>query len=304
MFLRGLTSMGRFTVLQSSVEVPARRRIMRSRSVVLTLTLGCALTAGCKCFRRDPPPPCPPGGSTLIPATRIPSAPPPPPLPATSGAAPDIGPTPGGELLLPQDPPGKSRSQYPRVVPADPAPSPSGAILGDPSTTDVPKPADLGPGPADPKPTTAVDRATGIDEFARVREGVAAGRRPTLEGLDWLKGKGYKTVVHIRGPQDNDDADRRQVEKRGMKFVSLQVNPELLTQQWIDQFNEIVGDSASRPVFVYGQDPQAAGVVWYLHLRTAEFLTHDEARLQAGRLGLSDEKSALFESALRVAPKN
>ena len=89
-----------------------------------------------------------------------------------------------------------------------------------------------------------------------------------------------------------------------MKFVSLSVTPETLNQEWVDEFNKVIGDTASRPVFVYGQDPPTAAVAWYLHLRTAEFLTHDEARVRATRLGLADEKSDLFKAALKVAPPN
>jgi hypothetical protein len=62
--------------------------------------------------------------------------------------------------------------------------------------------------------------------------------------------------------------------------------------------------SPARPVFVYGQDPQTAAVAWYLHMRTAEFLTHDEARVRAQQLGLTDDKSDLFRAALKVAPPN
>ena len=161
---------------------------------------------------------------------------------------------------------------------------------------------DLGP-KATPKQIPA-ERPTGIDEFTQVKDGVSAGRRPTLEGLDWLQAKGYKTVVHVRRPQDADETDRRQVERRGMKVVSLTVTPETLTQEWVDEFNKVVGDTAARPVFVYGQDPATAAVAWYLHLRTAEFQTHDEARVGATRLGLTDEKSDLFKAALKVTPPN
>ena len=297
---------------------------MARRPLLLTLALGCALLAGCRCCRRSPPPPaCPPayggGGGASIPPQGIPVGPP-PPAPVPRGAAPDIGPTPGTnggnggtELLLPQSgPPGKSRSEYPRVVPADPAPG--GATLGDPDYAEKPKaaeppadaapPAALEPLPGDTKKAAPTDRATGIEEFNQVKDGVSAGRRPTLEGLDWLKARGYRTVVHVRRPQEADETDHRQVEKRDMKYVGLTVTPETLTQEWIDEFNRLVGDTAARPVFVYGQDPQTAAVVWYLHLRTAEFLTHDEARVRALRLGLTDEKADLFKAALKVAPAN
>jgi protein tyrosine phosphatase (PTP) superfamily phosphohydrolase (DUF442 family) len=286
---------------------------MPRRSLVLTLALGCALLAGCKCFRRPAPPPdCPPGyggGGTSIPPAGIPVGPPPPAVPR--GAAPDIGPAPGAggtELLLPQSgAPGRTRSEYPRVVPADP---PAGATLGDPDFAERPRavekagdPPALDPlPPAEPKKIPA-ERSVGIDEFTQIKEGegVATGHRPTLDGLDWLKAKGYKTVIHVRRPADADDADRRQVEKRDMKFVSLTVTPETLTQDWIEEFNKVIGDTTGRPVFVYGQDPATAAVAWYLHLRTAEFLTHDEARVRALRLGL-DEKSDLFKAALKAVP--
>jgi protein tyrosine phosphatase (PTP) superfamily phosphohydrolase (DUF442 family) len=193
-------------------------------------------------------------------------------------------------------------------VPADP---PGGATLGDPDFAERPRavekagdpPALDSVPPVEPKKIPA-ERAAGIDEFTQVKEGVAAGHRPTLDGLDWLKAKGYKTVVHVRRPADADDADRRQVEKRDMKFVSLTVTPETLNQEWVDEFNKVVGDTAGRPVFVYGQDPATAAVAWYLHLRTAEFLTHDEARVRARRLGLADETSDLFKAALKVVPTN
>jgi protein tyrosine phosphatase (PTP) superfamily phosphohydrolase (DUF442 family) len=89
-----------------------------------------------------------------------------------------------------------------------------------------------------------------------------------------------------------------------MTFVSLLATPETLTQAWVDEFNRVIGDTASRPIFVYARDPSAAGAVWYLHLRTAEFLTHDEARVRAARLGLKDETSEMFQAALKVLPKS
>ena len=43
---------------------------------------------------------------------------------------------------------------------------------------------------------------------------VTSGLRPQLDGLDWLQAHGYRTVLHIRAPGEDDTADRRQVEKR------------------------------------------------------------------------------------------
>ena len=288
---------------------------MTARPLALTLALGCALTAGCRhpWFRRDPPPPCPPGSSiSRIPPVSFPDAPP-PPAPVPGAAIRESGPS-STELLLPQTaPPGRTRSEYPRTPRVIPANPPRGAILGDPDYVEPPRidppkdedrPVELEPLPAEPRKPMPGDRPIGITDFTQVKDGVSAGHRPDLDGLDWLKARGYKTVVHVRRPQDADDTDRAQVERRGMKFVSLLVSPETLTADWVEEFNGIVGDTAARPLFVYGQDPQTAAVAWYLHLRRAEFLTHDEARVRAGRLGLKDENSDLFKAALKVAPPN
>jgi len=281
---------------------------MPARRLFLLLALGCALLAGCRhnrCQRDAPRASCPPGGS-LIPPAGIPDGPP-PITPVPRGYPPGPGTRDNGaELLLPQQiPPGKSRSEYPRS-PADPR---RGAILGDPDYVERPKileaepPKDEGTAPAE-KRSPVPDAPIGIAEFILVKEGVSTGLRPTIDGLDWLKAQGYKTVVYLRRPGDDDTTDRRQVERRGMKFVSFEMSPDKLTREWIDTFNETIGRSADRPVFVYSRDTAAAAVVWYLHLRTAAFLTHDEARVRARRLGLKDEQSDLFQAALKLLPPN
>ena len=61
---------------------------------------------------------------------------------------------------------------------------------------------------------------------------VASGLRPLLDGgLDWLQANGYRTVLHLRQPGEDDTADRKQVEKRGMKYLSMEVSPETLTPE-------------------------------------------------------------------------
>jgi protein tyrosine phosphatase (PTP) superfamily phosphohydrolase (DUF442 family) len=228
----------------------------------------------------------------MIPPAGIPEGPP-PIAPVPRGAAPD----PGSELLLPQSPPpGRARSEYPRIVPADPG----GAVLGQPDYAQRPRVVEADSAPADEKRAAVAETPVGIADFALVKDGVSTGQRPTIDGLEWLKARGYKTVVSLRSLKDDDTTDRRQVERRDMKFISLLLTPDTLTQQWVDDFNETVGATGSRPLFVYATDADLAGTAWYLHLRTAEFLTHDEARIRAGRLGRIDETSALFQAAVKL----
>jgi len=128
----------------------------------------------------------------------------------------------------------------------------------------------------------------GIAQFAYARGQIATGLRPMLEGFDWLQAQGYKTVLNVHKPGEDDAADRRMFEKRGMKYLSLEVSPQTLGKGTVDTFNRIVEES-ERPLFVYDRDGVLAGGLWYLHFRTAGKLSDEEARSRAGRLGLKTD---------------
>ena len=266
---------------------------MHARALIITLALACTLVAGCRNRWRRPPQACPPS-ATAIPPAGIPEGPPP------IAPVPRVSPPPSGggaELILPQNPPSTSRSQYPSEIP----PSKKGAILGDPDYVEKPKIDEADSPKAEVKKPNVDDTPAGIADFAEVRDGVATGQRPTIDGLDWLKSKRYKSILYVRGPDENDTSDRRQIELRDMNYVSLVVTPETLTKEWIERFNQIVADASNRPIFVYG-DPATLGPVWYLNLRMADYWTHDEARVAAKRYGLKEESSAMFKAALKLLP--
>jgi protein tyrosine phosphatase (PTP) superfamily phosphohydrolase (DUF442 family) len=109
------------------------------------------------------------------------------------------------------------------------------------------------------------------------------------DGLDWLKENGYRTVLHLRRPGEDDAADRRQVEKRGMTYRSLEVSPQTLTRPLVDEFNRIVADPKDQPLFVYDRDGTLAGALWYLNFRTALADSDEAARRKAARLGLKED---------------
>jgi protein tyrosine phosphatase (PTP) superfamily phosphohydrolase (DUF442 family) len=129
----------------------------------------------------------------------------------------------------------------------------------------------------------------GIPQFAVAREGVASGLKPFLDGLDWLRANGYRTVLHLRAPGEDDTADRKQIEKLGLKYVSLEVSPQTLSKEVVNEFNRLLADTTSYPLFVYDQDGTLAGGLWYLHFRTAGQEPDEVARLKATRLGLKDD---------------
>jgi protein tyrosine phosphatase (PTP) superfamily phosphohydrolase (DUF442 family) len=137
-----------------------------------------------------------------------------------------------------------------------------------------------------PVPSLPVD----IPQFATVKDRVATGLKPYPDGLQWLKDNGYRTVLHLRRPGEDDSADRKQVEKHGLAYLGLEVSPDTLTPEVVEQFNAVVNDAGKLPLFVYDKDGVLAGGLWYLYFRLAEGVNDNEALSRARRLGLREEQ--------------
>src|SRR5262249_33438695 len=105
------------------------------------------------------------------------------------------------------------------------------------------------------KEPTIASYPVGIPGFDdRQRPGVTTGLRPTLEGLDWLQKQGYRAVVCLHVPGERVDADREQIEKRGMTFTPLEINPRQLTRETVDAFLKLQRDAAAGKLFIYDRD--------------------------------------------------
>jgi protein tyrosine phosphatase (PTP) superfamily phosphohydrolase (DUF442 family) len=139
------------------------------------------------------------------------------------------------------------------------------------------------------KPRRSPSLPVGIANFAEAMTGVASGLPPMLEGVDWLKTNGYKTVLQVRAPGENTDGDRQLMERRGLKYRSLELSPKALTREVVEEFNKIVAEPAYRPLFVYDSDGSLAGALWYLHFRTVDKVSEEEARKKAAALGLKED---------------
>jgi protein tyrosine phosphatase (PTP) superfamily phosphohydrolase (DUF442 family) len=127
----------------------------------------------------------------------------------------------------------------------------------------------------------------GIPEFSMISPGLAGGLRPMLDGgLDWLQSHGYQAVLHLKQPGEDDSADRKQVEKRGMKYLSLDVVPRQFSDKVVEQFTGLVKEQKHSPLFVYDRKGTLAGGLWFVYFRTALSLGEDEAREKARALGL------------------
>lgn len=207
--------------------------------------------------------------------------PPPPPQPIVQ--PPGVIQQSGGFPVLPPEPKGPpSISKTPPVETKEP-PRPE-------SKRDAPPRIDLyAPEPiekeVDKKPATD-GLLPPIAQFADVRQNVYTGLRPNTDGLDWLKSNRIGTIIHIRLPDTDDANDRREIEKRGITYLSLEVSPKTLSKEKAEDFVQMVRNAAKQGVFVYDQDGALAGAMWYLFFRRGEILDDDASQLHVRRLGL------------------
>jgi protein tyrosine phosphatase (PTP) superfamily phosphohydrolase (DUF442 family) len=274
------------------------------RRTLWMLLAGLAMTAlGCRTWERQPaprttPPPAPMapfGQPQPLPPGSIPSGAP-PSNPNTANPFPIVpppGPTPNMPSgALPPEPEAKVDSKWSaaegRVESAPPDP-----LAGQDKVKLYPP--EVGESTTKEPPLLKNKQATalpvGIPQFTAALENVAGGLRPALDdGLDWLQSKGYRTVLHIHLPGETDSADRKQVEKRNMKYLSLEVSPQALTGETVEEFNRLVRDLGKQPLFVYDRDGSLAGGLWYLYFRQIEQHSDEVARLRAGALGLRPDR--------------
>jgi len=131
----------------------------------------------------------------------------------------------------------------------------------------------------------------GIAELAIAKDQIATGLRPLLDGIDWLKQNAYRAVLHMRQPGEDDAAERRLFERRGLKYLSLEVSPQTLSRVLVDEFNRIVDDRSNQPLFIYDKEGALTGGLWYLYFRTVDHLSDEQARIHAGRLGLRETQN-------------
>jgi hypothetical protein len=243
---------------------------MSPRLVLLALAV-LGGVAGCKCCGKKPcdGPPYPhPGQSSLTVPPSQPILPGPPgtqsiqPVYPGSGTSPPVFPGPGSI------PP--SGSRYGPIVPAPATPwqptdqngvrlTPPIAGIKPAAVVDVAVAASpLERAAAEAAPPSPV-LPVGIPDFTTAGPRLARGLKPDLDGLDWLRANGYQTVLHLHAPGEDDSADRRQVEKRGMRFVSVEC-PTPLARCTTDEFARLTA-AANQPLFVYDRDGSLAGVL-------------------------------------------
>lgn len=140
-----------------------------------------------------------------------------------------------------------------------------------------------------------------IPQFARVKARVYSGEKPFPEGLNWLKDKEFRTILHLHGPTEDTSIARKQFESKGFQYVGLAVSPETLNLKVVDHFNHVITDRANHRIFVFDRDGSLAGPMWYLHFRMINRLSNEQALEKASEHGLRPNATDDFTKRMMLA---
>ena len=271
---------------------------MRRRTLLLTSAALVVAFVGCRhrCHKKEGC--CGDGPGAIPPGARGPINLPPPGVPTTPSVLPPGSsgfPPPGSSGFAPGTPPPKSGG--PDVLFPDPLPPGS-------SSSRPAQPGAPGVLSAPVKPMTAEPPkapATGMAAYTKVKDGLYAGGKPTLDGFDSLKAAGFRTVIYLHAAGADVAAVKDMASTRDLNFVAIETTPETLADA-SKEFDRVAADRLTRPAYVFADDAPRAGAVWYLHFRSAGE-GDDVARLRAKVLGLSDasDEGKLFTLAIQKA---
>lgn len=251
---------------------------------VLLLSLALLLT-GCQSQRQTRVPPSygavPPSGCASCGSQGMVAAPPPaggygPPVTVAPMAPSPTAPAQPGPAGVP------SVSEF---RPAVPVPQPSGARLLPPADVAAQGPITQAAAKA------AMEFPPDIPQFNFVADGVATSQQPFPEGFAWLKQHGYRHVVQVKAPGEDNSAVRQAVERQGLSYAAIEVDAATLDRALVKAFAERLGDKTLRPMLVFDRRGTLAGALWFLHFRLNERLPNDVALARAQRLGWPSEFS-------------
>ena len=99
----------------------------------------------------------------------------------------------------------------------------------------------------------ASDPKEPIPRFVKVTDYYYRGGQPSKEGLSLLARQGVRTVLDLRGyDDDRSEGEEAAVLALGMKYISLPLpNLRAPSDKQVEQFLAIVNDKANQPVFAH-----------------------------------------------------
>jgi uncharacterized protein (TIGR01244 family) len=126
----------------------------------------------------------------------------------------------------------------------------------------------------------------GINNYYRVRPDVATAGQPSDQALADIKKAGFKTVINLRTEEEGSLEEKPKVEALGLEYHNIPIGNDGISKEQVALFEKILGDSASRPVFVHCASSNRVGAMWFIHQVLGEGKDEASALEEAKKAGL------------------
>ena len=96
--------------------------------------------------------------------------------------------------------------------------------------------------------------------FQNVTESLAIGNLISTPELSEIAQKGYRTIIDLCTPADENQMNPEEVRKLGFEYISVPVDRQNLTPETLPEFMQAV-DGANQPIYTRCMSGLRAGVM-------------------------------------------
>lgn len=125
----------------------------------------------------------------------------------------------------------------------------------------------------------------GLPGYVVLDANIAYGHQPEATGLQWLKRRGFVTVLDLRS--EPDPAEAPLVEGLGLQYVNLPLPlNHAISQEDYARLKEVLSHPRYRPLFVHDERGERFAAVWLSYRVREGNLTIEEATEEVRQIGL------------------
>jgi uncharacterized protein (TIGR01244 family) len=130
----------------------------------------------------------------------------------------------------------------------------------------------------------------GITNFTKVDAVVACGGATTTAALTGLKNDGFKSVINLRLATENGaniEENTAQAKQLGLNYFHLPMSGSAPDPKIVDQFLDIVSNTANQPVYIHCGSANRVGAVWLIKRVIQDGWPVEKATTEARAIGLT-----------------
>ena len=123
----------------------------------------------------------------------------------------------------------------------------------------------------------------------KIVPGLFIAGQPSEEELHDLAKSGYRTLVNLRGPDEEGAVtdEERLVESTGVSYASIPVTSQTIDDLAVHRFIQAIDSTASQPAVVHCGSGGRAGVMVLLHLAMKHGWNVAQALEEGEKLGIA-----------------